>query len=721
MMPRKSADFLLTRDSSKPIASDKTLAVRTLGPRLPVFFAGAATLLVELTFLRYLASQVRILGYFTNFVLLAAFVGLGAGMIASSRWPRAEKLAHSAPLATAALVALAALGGGLRVMSSNDEVLFLEYQTHAPKVALYPFLGVAYIAVALAFAPVGYWVGRTLAGDDPLSRYAWNLAGGLAGIGVFVACSALGAPPWLWVALSGATLLPALAGASPAWKAMGAAGVLAATLGAWSGTRGAMWSPYQKISTAPLQVQPSLGIVQEWAIPRLTDEARRTLVTLPEDRGFTVRVNDDSYQTPVDLSPAAVSAQPGLAPMRVQYDLPYVARPPGRVLVLGAGTGNDVAAALRAGATSVDAVEIDPAILALGHRHPEHPYDDPRVRTHIEDARAFLARTADAFDTIVYGLLDSHILMGAMSNVRLDSYVFTAESFTLARSRLAPDGILVVSHAVGTPWFVDRMRATLALAFDRPPLLVSEQVHHPIGYVYAAGDRVPPGEPVAGGVSVLTDDWPFVYLRSRAIPGQYLGAMALMAAASIVLVRVGAGRAWRAVDLHFFALGAGFLLLETRGLSVLALLIGSTWYVTSAVFAGVLVMALASIALARSIGGAAASGRNVRLVYALLFTTLVVELVVDVGDLASLPLVVRAVLGAALVSSPLLASGTIFSTSLARAGAADRATASNLVGAVAGGLTEYASMVIGFRMLVLVAAAFYGLAFIAGRRHVAAR
>ena len=45
------------------------------------------------------------------------------------------------------------------------------------------------------------------------------------------------------------------------------------------------------------------------------------------------------------------------------------------VAVVGAGTGNDVAASLRAGAGRVDAIEIDPAILATGKlAHPEKPY-----------------------------------------------------------------------------------------------------------------------------------------------------------------------------------------------------------------------------------------------------------------------------------------------------------------------------------------------------------
>ena len=50
------------------------------------------------------------------------------------------------------------------------------------------------------------------------------------------------------------------------------------------------------------------------------------------------------------------------------------------MLVLGAGSGTDVVAALRHGARHVDAVEIDPVIVRLGRQyHPDQPYSDPRV------------------------------------------------------------------------------------------------------------------------------------------------------------------------------------------------------------------------------------------------------------------------------------------------------------------------------------------------------
>jgi len=69
-------------------------------------------------------------------------------------------------------------------------------------------------------------------------------------------------------------------------------------------------------------------------------------------------------------------------------------------------------------------------------------------------------------DMIVFGLLDSHVLLSHKSNIRLDSFVFTRESFDLARLKLKPDGILVVSHAVKKHFFFNRIRATLALILE---------------------------------------------------------------------------------------------------------------------------------------------------------------------------------------------------------------------------------------------------------------
>src|SRR5262249_21982189 len=148
------------------------------------------------------------------------------------------------------------------------------------------------------------------------------------------------------------------------------------------------------------------------------------------------------------------------------YDAEYAGMPnPDRVLVVGAGSGNDVAAALRAGAKQVDAVDIDRAIVEMGRaHHPEHPYDDPRVRVIIDDARhAFKTLPPRSYDVVAFGVLDSHTQLGT-SSVRLDNYVFTQESFSDAARLVKPGGRLVVSALTSPGWFRERYATMLTHA-----------------------------------------------------------------------------------------------------------------------------------------------------------------------------------------------------------------------------------------------------------------
>lgn len=692
-----------------------------LGHPLLVGAAGAATLFVELTLIRYVPGEIRVLGYFTNFVLFAAFLGIGTGILLARRRP-GNVVSWLAPPALCATVVGTLAGELLHVAPTVDEFLFLQYQTARAQVSLYGFLTTSFAVLAVGFVPLGHLVGRTLEGDRPLVRYAWNIVGSIVGIALFSAMSFAGAPPFAWILVACAFCCVALVDASWTWRIAGVAAAVVATVVGWNATSDAEWSPYQKITTAPLLVHPELGVITEWRLTSLPARERARLVSLPERDGFVIRVNEDSYQFPANLSDAAVRRLPGLNALRMQYDVAFRVRSrAGRVLVLGAGAGNDVAAALRAGATHVDAVEIDPTILALGERHPERPYASPRVRAIVDDGRAWLARTTERYDTIVFALIDSHVLASQRTNVRLDSFVFTRESFALARDRLLPRGIVVVSHALGESTFVSRMRATLTQAFGRPPFLVGSVVPHPIGVVYASGTSVPSGEPVDPAVEPLTDDWPFVYLRDRAVPTDYLvtGLLVLaLIAASLLALRTQRKPDAARAPLHrvrvrpvFFALGAGFLLLETRGLAVFGVLAGNTWQNASAVFVGVLVMALISTAIAAKIRAAHARFAS-RAAFVFLFAALATGWLLPVASLAVLsrPLAITA--AGLLVALPVLASGIVFALELRREGDADAAIASNLVGALVGGLTEYASMVVGMRALLLLAAAYYAVAWV---------
>ncbi len=172
------------------------------------------------------------------------------------------------------------------------------------------------------------------------------------------------------------------------------------------------------------------------------------------------------YQWLADLSPDFLKQYPTAEPNRFlvpYYELPYqIVHHPKSVLILGAGTGNDVAGALRHGAERVDAVEIDPLILRIGQQyHPERPYDSSRVTPYVDDARAFLKKTKKKYDLIVFGLLDSTTLLSSFSSLRLDNYVYTVESFQDAKAVLADHGTLVLTFVTGRSFATDRLYATL--------------------------------------------------------------------------------------------------------------------------------------------------------------------------------------------------------------------------------------------------------------------
>jgi SAM-dependent methyltransferase len=234
-----------------------------------------------------------------------------------------------------------------------------------------------------------------------------------------------------------------------------------------------------------------------------------------------------------------------------------------RVLIVGAGSGNDVAAALRAGAKHIDAVDIDPAIIEMGRlHHPERPYDDPRVTPIVDDARnAFKRLPQQSYDAVVFGLLDSHTQLG-ISSVRLDNYVFTQESFSAAAQLLRSDGTLVLSAVTAADWFRERYRTMLEKACGTP---VTEQRFNEIT-VYKCQAKVPDANPSATGAAIgaPVDDWPFPYLPERSIPLSYIVVISMLVAASLYWLRRNGIRAVDVtpVNAHMFFLGAAFLLME---------------------------------------------------------------------------------------------------------------------------------------------------------------
>jgi SAM-dependent methyltransferase len=426
------------------------------------------------------------------------------------------------------------------------------------------------------------------------------------------------------------------------------------------------------------------------------------------------------YQWAADVSPDFLRRYPEAKPNRFlpeYYGIPYRLVPkPKNVLILGAGTGNDVAAALRNGAEHIDAVELDPLILRLGKQyHPEHPYSSARVTAHTDDARAFLKKADKKYDLVIYGFLDSTTLLSGFSSLRLDNYVYTVEGFQNARALLSDNGTLVLSFATGRSFATDRLYATLERAFGTPP--AAYLTHYWVGGVLmveggAREIKVPELPDVsqelhsrAGTVILATDAWPFLYLEGRSIPASILVVVPLFLLAAWKILQKSEAVSWKTnpTHWHFFFLGAGFLLLETKAITQLSLLYGSTWIVTSLVISSFLLMALLSNALV------AVWSVSPHWCYFVLFILLIADRFFPYSLFNGVSFETKVLISGAWVAVPVFFSGLIFSGSLKNCGSASEALGINLFGAVCGGVLENAVMIGGTPVLTWLALVLYTL------------
>ena len=333
----------------------------------------------------------------------------------------------------------------------------------------------------------------------------------------------------------------------------------------------------------------------------------------------------------------------------------------GNVLVIGAGNGNDVAVALSKGARHVDAVEIDPVLLRIGRNsHPAHPYQSPRVTIHVGDGRQYLQDTKQHYNLIVYALPDSLTALAGQSAIRLESFLLTSQALAAARAHLAPGGTFAMYNYYA-PFLLDRYATTIEDVFHRAPcaqLGAARQGRRLAVLTVRPAGPVPNCASFWHGsrVAPATDDHPFPYLPSAAIPSPYLWMLGVILLASLLLVRVGGGPLSRMrtyLDLAF--MGAAFLLLETKNIVQFALLFGTTWFVNSLVFAGVLVAVYLAVETARWVRLPPPA-----VLYGALIAALGVAWIVPQESLLGLPAVPRFLAASALAFAPVFLANLIF-------------------------------------------------------------
>jgi hypothetical protein len=264
-----------------------------------------------------------------------------------------------------------------------------------------------------------------------------------------------------------------------------------------------------------------------------------------------------------------------------------------------------------------------------------------------------------------------------------------------------------------TPWLRNRLANTLDEVYGHAPCTAS---YAKLSMLTISSNRsaVHCGTVWRRPASVLapaTDDHPFVYLYGNSIPGYYLLTLGLILLASILSVRVLSGRLRRMsgyVDLFF--MGAAFLLLETKSLVQFALLFGTTWFVNSLVFAGVLVAVLAAVEVSRRL-----VIRKPGWLYLLLLAALIVAWAVPSSAVLGLPSVARFCVAALLAFTPIFLANLVFAQRFRNTGNSGLAFGANLLGSMVGGVLEYTSLIFGYRWLLVMVAALYGLAFVTNR------
>jgi SAM-dependent methyltransferase len=747
---------VLNRSSSSDpeITRSRAPGTPTTRAEVELFLISFLILFFELACIRWFGSTVIFLTYFTNIVLLACFLGASVGCLIARQ--ARSWINGFVPLV---LLGTASAAGFLWTYSYFTQVIvdvgsqqqspqLIYFGTDArikdPSKLVVPIEAIAgyfFVVIAVSFIGLGQEMGRRFdAIAQPMRAYTADILGSLTGIAVFGLTSYLCVPAAIWfliVLCLGLGLVK-----TRRWlHALFGLGVLAAVAAAdWPRDSlgvetEVIWSPYYQVRFKP--------------------------------RYLSIDVNNLGHQGMVSIDRAGPA-----------YLLPHLlnraagGKPFGDILVIGAGSGNDVAAALSQGVRRVDAVEIDPVINQLGQtHHPNRPFRDPRVSVHLDDGRSFVRTTRARYDLISYALVDSLALHSSYSSVRLENFLFTEEAFRDVKAKLKPGGVFAMYNYYRQGWVIGRLVRLAERVFGSSPIVISL----PFQRVISPGDNqrdcitfllvgngqasivesiraqfamnrllwinsrasTDPrasafglGPPSVPGVStsdfmrigpaivkqperdwIPQDDWPFLYLRAPTIPALNVRGMALVAVlSSAIVLAVTPVRRVRPNGRMFF-LGAGFMLLETKGVVHMALLFGATWVVNSIVFFAILTMILLA-----NVYVLIFKPRRLVSHYAFLLLALLIASLVPMDTFLSLPGVGKVVGSCAVVFLPVFFAGVIFATTFRSSVRTEIDFGSNIGGIVLGGLSEYLSLVLGFNHLLWVAMGYYGLSALLGRQ-----
>ncbi len=645
---------------------------------MEIFLTSFLIIFLELALIRVFPAQVAFLGFYSNFILIGSFAGIGIGLLLSKYKFDLRKVFPWMLFLTTIILSLQ-----IKIFPNFDgkQELFRPLDL-VSEVIMVPLIILVVIAL---MASLSQRLGLLFNQFKPLIAYKWDVAGSIVGVILFAVLSYLRTDPLIWFSLISILFIYLNRKEKDIKKdiAVFSVSFFILFIAIYKDSGDIIWSPYQKLSV------------------------------ITQSEKFQLLANNIEHQSVYkDLAK--------LEPSIYTFVYDVLEKPTyENALIIGSGMGTDIAMALKHSVKHIDAVEIDPGIYEMGLKYnPDKAYQNPSVSFFNADGRSFLARSVKKYDLIVYALPDTLFLSGSRGNLRIESFLFTKESFEMAKKRLTPDGVVVLYNLYNQPFVVDKLVYSLNSLFGQETYL--QQGGSPTYTTAMINGNQPlklkkniKTSDVSGDTtSLITDDWPFLYMQKRHIPFRYLEVLLLVfTLIYLLIVKIVKKPFIEFINLNYFFLGVGFFLIETKSIVQFSLLFGATWITNTLVISAILISVfLATIVAAKN------KMLPLKMLYGVLFLGLGVQYFLPLNKLLSLNSELRYLLVSLITFIPVFTANVIFSLTFKSSKNNSLNFASNMFGAVVGGGLEYLALITGYRNLVLIIALCYFLALISPKK-----
>jgi spermidine synthase len=450
--------------------------------------SGGTAMTLQGLWTRALAVVIGSSIYSFTIILLAFLVGLGTGSAVFARL--VERWAHPIRALAAVHLGIAGCVGLSYVLTDRLPYLFawlLGSGSFSPDTVL----GCQFALACVTVLPATFLMGAIFplsirvaagrldsVGRDVGNAYALNTVGAIAGsfLSGFVVLPTLGLQRGIYLTVCvglavAVLLLVAAPGLAPSKRAAGIVAALALAIGGLALPR---WN-LVLFSQGFFRVSIARDYIarhnrhQDWATPRLVFYEDGIATTVSVDQwGKTYSLKNNGK---VDASSDAdMPTQVGVGLLPV---LLYPGDRPPRVALVGFGSGVTAGSITQAPISSLEVVELEPAIYRASHFFDavnHRPLDNPLVTARVGDGRNFLGQRRDRFDVIISE--PSNPWITGVSNL------FTREYFQEIKSRLADDGIFCQWAQLYemAPWNIKTIYRTLREEFPHALVFAAEDL-----------------------------------------------------------------------------------------------------------------------------------------------------------------------------------------------------------------------------------------------------